>query len=110
MKKKRKRMYGVDNMILKDLLKGLFLPTSRICVIGWDEMLGDRVIYRGRVDRLLAMEFSDPSFEKALRCGVDHVDNGSAKFIDIYCDKYAEPLTREEIMEAFDKFNGGRVE
>lgn len=96
-------------MILKDMLKTFYLSTTKICVIGWDEMMGDHVVYRGRVDKLLAMEFTDPEFEKTLKCEVEHVDNGGAKFIDIYCNEYQEPLTREKIMEAFAKYNGGRT-
>jgi glutamate dehydrogenase/leucine dehydrogenase len=75
--------------------------------------MGDRVVYNGRVDRFLAMEFTDPTFEKTLKCEVEHIDNGGTKYINIYCDQYHEPMTREEfcekIMDAFDKFNGGRI-
>lgn len=109
MKKKRKRMCGVNAMILKDLLKTFFLSTTKICVIGWDEMMGDRVVYNGRVDRFLAMEFTDPTFEKTLKCEVERIDNSGTKYINIYCDQYHEPLTREKIMEAFAKYNGGRT-
>lgn len=91
-------------MILQDLLESFFLPTTKICLITPDRI----VLYRGRVDKLLRPNWLDPAINNALKSNVRRVTNGSDKFIDIYCDEYMEPLTREKIMETFAKYDGGR--
>ena len=83
-------------MTLKEFLKAFCPSMTKISVICWDEVMGDRVVYRGRVDTLLNMEFSDKSFEKALKCPVEHVTNGTNRFLDIYCDDLTERLTGSE--------------
>lgn len=90
-------------MTLKEFLKTFCPSMTKICVICWDEMLGDRVVYRGRVDTLLNMEFSDESFEKALRSPVEHISNGTNRFLDIYCDDATEPLRASEVYGAIER-------